>query len=101
MEATGSWAALKKDEDLLIVGLKELEEGDFPLVNAHTYFAHAFKGQEGWKVRSSWQWNIACFPPGVQTRPPARLPDVSMHSGPRRAGGGRGQVVPGAQSPGA
>jgi len=49
MEDTGSWAALEKDDNLLIVGLKELAQDTFPIVNKHTYFAHVFKGQEGWQ----------------------------------------------------
>lgn len=49
MEPTGSWATLKKDPNLAIVGLKELPEDTFSIVNSHVYFAHAFKGQEGWE----------------------------------------------------
>jgi len=54
MEDTGSWAHLKQDDNLLIVGLKELAADTFPIVNKHTYFAHVFKGQGGWQV-----WAVA------------------------------------------
>jgi saccharopine dehydrogenase (NAD+, L-lysine-forming) len=53
MEDTGSWATLEKDDNMLIVGLKELAQDTFPIVNKHTYFAHVFKGQEGWQVRAA------------------------------------------------
>jgi saccharopine dehydrogenase (NAD+, L-lysine-forming) len=49
MEDTGAWVNLKQDDNLLIVGLKELAVDSFPIVNKHTYFAHVFKGQEGWQ----------------------------------------------------
>jgi saccharopine dehydrogenase (NAD+, L-lysine-forming) len=29
----------------IIVGLKELEEEDFPLAHTHVQFAHCYKGQ--------------------------------------------------------
>lgn len=29
--------------DAIIVGLKELPEGDFPLVHSHIFFAHIYK----------------------------------------------------------
>lgn len=53
MEDTGAWMNLKQDDNLLIVGLKELAVDSFPIVNKHTYFAHVFKGQEGWQVRGA------------------------------------------------
>ena len=34
-------------EDATILGLKELEEEDFPLKHRHIFFAHAYKGQDG------------------------------------------------------
>lgn len=49
MEDTNAWVALEKDDNLLCVGLKELAQDTFPIVNSHAYFAHAFKGQDGWK----------------------------------------------------
>jgi saccharopine dehydrogenase (NAD+, L-lysine-forming) len=49
MEDTGSWVNLPQDDSLLVVGLKELALDTFPIVNKHTYFAHVFKGQEGWQ----------------------------------------------------
>lgn len=50
MEDTGAWVNLPQDDNLLVVGLKELALDTFPIVNKHTYFAHVFKGQEGWQV---------------------------------------------------
>jgi saccharopine dehydrogenase (NAD+, L-lysine-forming) len=50
MEDTGAWVNLPQDDNTLIVGLKELALDTFPIVNKHTYFAHVFKGQEGWQV---------------------------------------------------
>lgn len=34
-------------EDAIILGLKELEDENFPLVHKHIFFAHMYKGQEG------------------------------------------------------
>ncbi len=31
----------------IVVGLKELEDQDFPLIHRHIHFAHVYKGQEG------------------------------------------------------
>ena len=45
--AEGSWP--NAPIDAAIVGLKELPESTFPLVNTHIYFAHCFKEQAGWK----------------------------------------------------
>lgn len=60
MEDTGAWVNLKQDNNLLIVGLKELAVDTFSLVNRHTYFAHVFKGQEGWQVRIQLRWACTC-----------------------------------------
>lgn len=59
MADTNAWRVLEHDPNLLIVGLKEfgapeehakiLKETDGAVVNAHTYFAHCYKGQEGWE----------------------------------------------------
>jgi saccharopine dehydrogenase (NAD+, L-lysine-forming) len=35
-------------EDAYILGLKELDDEDFPLKHKHIYFAHAYKNQDGW-----------------------------------------------------
>jgi saccharopine dehydrogenase (NAD+, L-lysine-forming) len=43
----GSWTSL--DKDWIILGLKELPESNDPLIHDHIFFAHAFKGQEGWR----------------------------------------------------
>ncbi|ODV89514.1 hypothetical protein CANCADRAFT_4130 [Tortispora caseinolytica NRRL Y-17796] len=43
----GSWKTAPKDR--IIIGLKELEEEDFPLVHEHIQFAHCYKDQGGWK----------------------------------------------------
>lgn len=37
----GSWATAP--QDVVILGLKELPEQDFPLIHTHVYFAHCFK----------------------------------------------------------
>ncbi|EFX04222.1 saccharopine dehydrogenase [Grosmannia clavigera kw1407] len=42
----GSWVDAPKEE--IIVGLKELEEKDFPLKHTHVQFAHCYKGQANW-----------------------------------------------------
>jgi saccharopine dehydrogenase (NAD+, L-lysine-forming) len=59
MADTNAWRELDHDPKLLIVGLKELgtpEEHASVLsatggaiVNHHTYFAHCYKGQDGWE----------------------------------------------------
>mmetsp|Transcript_8451 Transcript_8451/g.15444 ORF Transcript_8451/g.15444 Transcript_8451/m.15444 type:complete len:389 (-) Transcript_8451:979-2145(-) len=59
MAETNAWRGLPHDDKLLIVGLKELgtpeeHEGilsaaDGSVVNRHTYFAHVYKGQDGWE----------------------------------------------------
>lgn len=43
--SAGSWKSAP--EDATILGLKELEDENFPLIHRHIYFAHIFKGQEG------------------------------------------------------
>lgn len=43
----GAW--LDAPADAVIFGLKELPEDDFPLRHRHLYFAHAYKGQKGWR----------------------------------------------------
>jgi hypothetical protein len=45
ISAAGSW--IEAPGAAFILGLKELDEDDFPLVHRHIYFAHVFKGQEG------------------------------------------------------
>ncbi|KAL2122777.1 hypothetical protein VTJ04DRAFT_3232 [Mycothermus thermophilus] len=42
-----SWVNAPKDH--IIVGLKELEEKDFPLEHVHVQFAHCYKQQNGWE----------------------------------------------------
>lgn len=42
------WKTLD-DNDIIILGLKELEEETTPLKHRHIHFAHAFKEQSGWK----------------------------------------------------
>ncbi|KAL8284784.1 hypothetical protein RB601_006716 [Gaeumannomyces tritici] len=42
----GSWEQVPKDH--IIIGLKELEEKDFPLKHTHVQFAHCYKNQGGW-----------------------------------------------------
>mmetsp|Transcript_48390 Transcript_48390/g.117154 ORF Transcript_48390/g.117154 Transcript_48390/m.117154 type:complete len:391 (-) Transcript_48390:116-1288(-) len=59
MVDTNSWRALVHDPKLLIVGLKEigtpeehaevLKATSGAFVNHHTYFAHCYKGQDGWE----------------------------------------------------
>ncbi|KAK0730419.1 hypothetical protein B0H67DRAFT_561647 [Lasiosphaeris hirsuta] len=43
----GSWEEAPKDH--IIVGLKELEEKEFPLKHMHVQFAHCYKQQAGWE----------------------------------------------------
>eukprot|EP01012_Entosiphon_sulcatum_P023048 TRINITY_DN28029_c0_g1_i1.p1 TRINITY_DN28029_c0_g1~~TRINITY_DN28029_c0_g1_i1.p1 ORF type:complete len:378 (+),score=68.79 TRINITY_DN28029_c0_g1_i1:43-1176(+) len=47
--ASGTWQTLPADEDLLVVGLKELADGSEPLPHKFIHFAHCFKKQAGWK----------------------------------------------------
>ncbi|NRA61962.1 MAG: saccharopine dehydrogenase [Psychrobium sp.] len=42
--ANNSWYQAPKEA--FILGLKELELKDFPIIHRHIYFAHAFKGQD-------------------------------------------------------
>lgn len=42
-----SWKEAPKDR--IIIGLKELEVEDFPLVHEHVQFAHCYKNQFGWE----------------------------------------------------
>lgn len=49
LEDTNAWMQLPADDNLLIVGLKELMASEQPVVHKHTYFAHVFKGQDGWR----------------------------------------------------
>ena len=44
----GAWKTLSKD--WVILGLKELEESNEPLIHTHIYFAHCYKHQEGWQA---------------------------------------------------
>ncbi len=46
--AEGSWRQSAPPE-AYILGLKELPESDTPLHHRHIYFAHAYKGQQGWQ----------------------------------------------------
>ncbi|KAF6844179.1 saccharopine dehydrogenase [Colletotrichum musicola] len=41
-----SWKETPKDH--IILGLKEIEEGTWPLERVHIHFQHAMKGQAGW-----------------------------------------------------
>ena len=45
--ASGSWR--QAPDKAFILGLKELPESDVPLNHRHIYFAHAYKGQQGWQ----------------------------------------------------
>lgn len=54
-----SWKTAPKER--IIVGLKELEVEDFPLVHEHVQFAHCYKDQFGW------QDVLARFPAGHGT----------------------------------
>ena len=45
--ASGSWKSA--ESDVVILGLKELEEESFPIKQNHIYFAHCYKGQSGSK----------------------------------------------------
>ena len=47
MEPRGTWMCAPRH--CIILGIKELPEEDTPLVHQHIFFAHAYKGQEGWK----------------------------------------------------
>ncbi|KAL2178767.1 uncharacterized protein P884DRAFT_291215 [Thermothelomyces heterothallicus CBS 202.75] len=42
-----SWVDAPKEH--IIIGLKELEEKDFPLKHVHVQFAHCYKQQAGWE----------------------------------------------------
>lgn len=46
--AEGSWQRCAPPE-AYILGLKELPEADTALHHRHIYFAHAYKGQQGWQ----------------------------------------------------
>ena len=53
--AAGSWESAPMHA--YILGLKELPESTQPLHHRHIYFAHAFKGQTGWKeILMRFQW---------------------------------------------
>lgn len=54
-----SWVDAPKEH--IIVGLKELEEKDFPLKHVHVQFAHCYKQQAGWDTV------LARFPRGGGT----------------------------------
>ncbi len=43
----GSWPDAPRDA--FILGVKELPEGDTPLVHRHIYFGHVYKDQPGWQ----------------------------------------------------
>ncbi|KAK3694247.1 hypothetical protein B0T22DRAFT_369535 [Podospora appendiculata] len=55
----GSWVDAPKEH--IIVGLKELEEKEFPLKHVHVQFAHCYKQQAGWETV------LARFPRGGGT----------------------------------
>ncbi|KAK4454776.1 hypothetical protein QBC34DRAFT_392589 [Podospora aff. communis PSN243] len=55
----GSWEDAPRDH--IIVGLKELEEKEFPLKHVHVQFAHCYKQQGGWETV------LARFPRGGGT----------------------------------
>lgn len=44
---TNSWKTAPNDR--IIIGLKELDDEDFPLVHEHIQFAHCYKDQAGWQ----------------------------------------------------
>eukprot|EP00127_Corallochytrium_limacisporum_P001411 Clim_evm33s55 gene=Clim_evmTU33s55 len=44
----GTWKT-EAPEGAYVVGLKELPEEDTPITQKHIFFAHCFKGQDGWK----------------------------------------------------
>lgn len=43
----GTWMSAPKDT--IILGLKELNDDEFPLIHRHIHFAHVYKNQAGWK----------------------------------------------------
>lgn len=43
----GEW--VKAPKDYIIMGLKELPAGNYPLVHKHVFFAHVYKYQPDWK----------------------------------------------------
>ena len=47
MKPAGAW--VNAPRECIILGIKELPEGDSPLVHRHIFFAHAYKGQRGWE----------------------------------------------------
>ncbi|KAK0633000.1 hypothetical protein B0T14DRAFT_574682 [Immersiella caudata] len=55
----GSWVDAPQEH--IIVGLKELEEKEFPLKHVHVQFAHCYKQQGGWETV------LARFPRGGGT----------------------------------
>jgi saccharopine dehydrogenase (NAD+, L-lysine-forming) len=48
MEPSGTWS--KAPEHCIILGIKELPDQDTPLIHKHLFFAHAYKGQQGWQT---------------------------------------------------
>ena len=46
MQPSGAW--VKAPRECVILGIKELPPEDFPLIHRHIFFAHAYKGQQGW-----------------------------------------------------
>lgn len=49
LEEKNAWMQLPRDDNLLIVGLKELLTSAQPVMHKHAYFAHVFKEQDGWR----------------------------------------------------
>ncbi|EPE03478.1 saccharopine dehydrogenase [Ophiostoma piceae UAMH 11346] len=49
----GDWMKLKPSEDLIILGLKEIDANGIDLPHNYIHFAHCYKKQEGWATELS------------------------------------------------
>lgn len=47
LAAAGSW--ISAPNEAIILGLKELNDDEFPLIHRHIHFAHVYKNQAGWQ----------------------------------------------------
>lgn len=47
LASAGSW--ISAPQDAFILGVKELPDGDTPLIHRHIYFGHVYKDQPGWQ----------------------------------------------------
>lgn len=47
LATAGAWTSTP--EDTIILGLKELDDDEFPLIHRHIHFAHVYKNQAGWQ----------------------------------------------------